>query len=103
MMYIWVGVLCGRLEMAFLLADKSCCERLLANSEWADMWKAARTRPTAGGQWLGRWANGEGRGTVRKAARTRPTAGGRRLGRWANGEGRGTVRKAARTRPTKAP
>ena len=57
----------------------------------ADMWKVARTCPTVGGQRLGRWVNGEGRGTVRKAAGTRPTAGGRWLGRWANREGGGTV------------
>ena len=30
----------------------------------ADVWKAAGTRPTAGGWRLGRWANGEGGGMV---------------------------------------
>ena len=29
-----------------------------------DVWKAAGTRPTVGGWRLGRWVNGEGRGTV---------------------------------------
>ena len=41
----------------------------------ADVWKAAGTRPTAGGWQLGRWENGEGRGTVRKAAGTRVDGG----------------------------
>ena len=56
----------------------------------ADMWKVARTRPTVGGRWLGRWENREGRGAVRKAAGMRPTAGRWWLGRWANGEGGGS-------------
>ena len=41
----------------------------------ADMWKAAGMCPTAGGQRLGRWANGEGRGMVRKAAGTQVDGG----------------------------
>ena len=40
-----------------------------------DVWKAAGMRLTAGGRWLGRWANGEGRGTVRKAAGTQVDGG----------------------------